>query len=95
MSLILVVRRLKKTPQSERLPVRALRPVDPAIEEGESFAATGSSGAGKSTLAVLSTLVRHTSRRNPPRNRVFGSAASFGAGTFCRAGPIVAIEPHG
>jgi putative ABC transport system ATP-binding protein len=50
---VLEVRRLRKSFESEGMPVRALRRVDLTIAVGEFVAVTGPSGCGKSTLLNL------------------------------------------
>src|SRR5919204_55138 len=50
---VLNVTGLRKTYESEGVPVRALRGVDVSIEEGEFVAVMGPSGCGKSTLLNL------------------------------------------
>jgi putative ABC transport system ATP-binding protein len=47
---VLEVRRLRKTFESDGLPIRALRRVDLDVEAGEFVALVGPSGCGKSTL---------------------------------------------
>ena len=50
---VLRVERLRKTYESEGLPVRALRRFDMTVQAGEFVAITGPSGCGKSTLLNL------------------------------------------
>jgi putative ABC transport system ATP-binding protein len=50
---VLRTRRLRKTFESEGIPVRALRRVDLTVAEGEFVAIMGPSGCGKSTLLNL------------------------------------------
>jgi putative ABC transport system ATP-binding protein len=50
---VLEVRRLRKSFESEGMPVRAVRRVDLTIDAGEFVALTGPSGCGKSTLLNL------------------------------------------
>jgi putative ABC transport system ATP-binding protein len=50
---VLEVRRLRKSFESDEMPVRALRRVDLTIDAGEFVALTGPSGCGKSTLLNL------------------------------------------
>jgi putative ABC transport system ATP-binding protein len=50
---VLQVRRLRKSFESDGMPVRALRRVDLTIDVGEFVALTGPSGCGKSTLLNL------------------------------------------
>jgi putative ABC transport system ATP-binding protein len=50
---VLEVRRLRKSFETDGMPVRALRRVDLTIDVGEFVALTGASGCGKSTLLNL------------------------------------------